>query len=160
VSRCFWVRLATAVAALSASGCFSYFPATLETVPAGENVRIFVSPAGMSEVGELPVAAGPMLQGTLVRRESDGILLHVPVASREEGFYRASIGQDVRIPSREILRMERRQINRFTTGLLVGGVGATAATVLTFSIRSFTSESRVPVDEDQMRLPLFSLSIR
>src|SRR5688572_9169033 len=152
--------LALVTCTVTLSSCFSYFPATLDTVPAGDGLRVYVTPAGLAEVSELPVATGPILQGTLVRREGDGILMHIPLASREEGFYRTAIGQDVRIATRDILQVERRQINRWATGLLIAGTAFTAATVLTLSVKAFDGTSRVPPDEDQMRLPIFWLPIR
>lgn len=146
---------------LPLSACFSYIPADLDTVPPGENVRVYVTPQGMTDVAELALENGPVLRGMVVRKENESLFLRIPVATRQEGFHMSPIGQDVRIPTREIIQLEQRRLDRAGTGLLVLGTAGAAAAVIFLIMDAFDDGSR-PEEPgpDESRVPLFSLPLR
>ncbi len=146
--------------ALLAAGCYRYVPVELETVPAGEGVRMYLTRTGMAAITELPMEAGPIVTGTLVSQDNGDVLLRVPIATRQQGFHIRSIGQDVRIPTGDIIQVERRQLDRLGTGLLIGGTGAVAALVMTLILdsRSDVVNDDSPVPE--LRVPLFMWRMR
>jgi hypothetical protein len=110
---------------LVVSGCFSYVPADMGTVPEGNDVRLYLTRQGVAGLPEIPTQSGPRLTGTLVRKDNDQILLRVPVAVQQDGLMTRTLGQDVRIPASDIVQLERRSFNRARTGFAVAG-GAVA----------------------------------
>jgi hypothetical protein len=133
LKRSFLTRgLALAMAAtVCASGCYSYIPTEPAAVPAGQRVRVIVSRAALSQLGDLPVDNTTVLNGTLVRAEPANLVLRLPVTTRQTGFNMEVLGQDVFIPSNEVLQVERREVNRPMTALLtIAGTGAVAALVV------------------------------
>jgi hypothetical protein len=148
-----------AVALLSA--CFSYVPAEFEAVPAGEDIRIYLTRQGLAELGDIRDEDGPFLKGTLLRREGDRLFVRVPVANRQVGFFTERIGQDVPVRTSEIIQLERRRLDRVGTGLLVGGTAAAAAAVVVLIIKATGREDVIePPPPDELRIPLLSIRIR
>ena len=101
-----------------------------------------------------------MVGGTIVRREDQSLLLRVPLRLRRESVYDAALGQDVRIPTTEILQLERRQIDGGRTIVLLAG-GVAAVTFLVLGIMEASGREGLPPilieDQDRVaRVPLFS----
>ena len=131
MTRSLWARALALAMAVSVTGCYSYIPSEPATVPPGERVRVFVTPAALSRLGDFPVQEGPVLNGTMVRAEPANLVLRLPVARRQTGFNMEVLGQDVFIPSDQVLQLERREVNRPLTALLtVGGTAAIAGLVV------------------------------
>ena len=149
------------VAALPLTGCFRYVPATLETVPVGQDVRLFVTQQGLSEASAVSPGDQPIVRGTLVSRDATQLFIRVPTAVRQEGFHTAVLGQDVSIPIREIVQVERRQIDPLGTGLLVAGTAAVAGTVIFVIMEAVAGDNGDPGDGvEESRVPLFSIPLR
>jgi hypothetical protein len=132
-----------------------------ETVPPGDNVRVYVSRAAMVDLEEALTESGPVLRGRVARREGDQLFLRVPVGSRQVGFHSQQIDQEVPIPLREITQMERREFNRMGTGALVAGTVGAAAVVVFLIMDAFGEpavEPQCPECTD-MRLPILSIPI-
>ena len=126
-----WTRAIALAMAVSVSGCYSYIPTEAAAVPPGQRVRVFVTPAALARLGDFPVQEGPVLDGTLVRAEPQNLVLRLPVARRQTGFNMEVLGQDVFIPSDQVLQIERREVNRPLTALLtVAGTAAMAGLVI------------------------------
>src|SRR5918996_1748192 len=105
-------RSSIAASVLVLTGCFSYVPAPLETVPAGSDIRVYVTRQAMADLTEVLEHDGPFLKGTLVRRDDERVFIRVPVAPRQQGFYMSTVGQDVSLPAAEIVQLERRRLDR------------------------------------------------
>ena len=147
---------------VSAAGCYRYTPIPSETVPIGENVRLFVSRTAMLDLEEALTLNGPSVRGRVVRREGEQLFLRVPVGARQVGFHSEGIDQEVPIPVSEITQMERREFNRAGTATFIaGGLGATAV-VLFLIIEAYGEaefEEECP-DCADLRLPLISIPFR
>jgi hypothetical protein len=116
--------------AASVTGCYSYIPSEPAAVAPGERVRVFVTQQALASLGELPVPEGSVLNGTLVRAEPANLVLRLPVATRQTGFNMEVLGQDVFIPSDQVLQLERREVNGAMTALLtVAGTAAIAGLI-------------------------------
>jgi hypothetical protein len=124
----------TLAAALVCSGCFSYVPAALGTVPPGGEVRIHLTSEGVAaDLASLGGAESRSVDGTLVRGDRDQLVVRVPLALQATGITLRPLGQDVTIPATRISQLERRQLNRPRTVLAsVGGGVALVAALLSF----------------------------
>lgn len=153
-------RGVTAAAAVPLlSGCFSYIPAELGTVPPGGEVRVYLTRVAMAQLPEEIPSGRPYLAGSLVSHERDSLMVRVPVASRQDGVHSVAIRQDVRVPTREILDFQRREFSPARTGLLVAGtVGLATAIILT--IIEASGSERGPGELPELsRVPLFSFPL-
>jgi hypothetical protein len=142
-------------------GCFSYVPAQLETVPPGQDVRVYLTRQGLAELPEMPDQSEPFVTGTLVRREEQRVFMRVPVARIQQGFYQSEVGQDISFPAVEIVQLQQRKLNPVGTGFLIAGTAA-ATTALVFVIMdAFRGEDPDdPPVVDEIRIPFFSLPVR
>jgi hypothetical protein len=140
---------------LGLTGCFVYVPAEVQTVPAGESVRVRVSRGAAADLAEVMQTVDPVLSGTLVRREPDRLFVRVPVATRREGLANQRITQDVAIPTGEILDLEQRRKSGVRTTMFVGGTGLVAAAVIGLIVTD--GRDRVIRNDgppDEIRIPL------
>lgn len=154
--------LAAAALLLPLSGCFSYVPVTLEATPEGEDIRVLVTRQGASELAEVSEIPGevPALRGTLIGREQNDVLLRVGVGQRQEGFHTISLDQTIRVPSGEILQVERRELDKGKTALLTGGALAGSAFIIVSIMDAFGGDpGSEPEPPDEIRIPTPFISI-
>ena len=129
---------AAALVLSTATGCFNYVPADIGAVPPGESVRLYLTRAGVDAVNEggaeeaLSFVSEPVLSGEFVRRTGDDLFLRVPTVRRQIGFHTSQLGQDIRVPAGEIVQIERQELSRSRTGLLVGGTAAAITGLIVF----------------------------
>ena len=153
-----WV-LATAPA-LILSGCFSYIPADLGSVSPGEEIRLRLATQGGSDLATISGGGGASVAGRLVGTDAAAIRLRVPVGLMVEGSTTRSLGQDVVIPRSQISDVERRELSRpRTVGVVVGGVAALLAAVFAYGQILDNPEIPPVVLPDEIRVPLFSVSV-
>jgi hypothetical protein len=146
----------------SAPGCFSYIPTQPDAIPDGQDVRLYVNRSVVESIGEVVTMTEPVVRGRVMRRENNELFVRVPLATRQEGFHSAEIGQDVRIPLSEVIAIERREFNRFGTGALVAGTVAGAAVVLFVIMEAFGSETFEDCTDcgEELLTPLIAIPIR
>jgi hypothetical protein len=133
--------------AVSVSGCYRYIPSEAAAVPPGQRVRVFITREALLSLGELPVQSGPVLNGTLVRTDPANLVLRLPVATRQTGFNMEVLGQDVFIPSDQVLQIERREMNSGMTALMtVAGTAALAGMVVAIMTGARAGETPPPGD--------------
>jgi hypothetical protein len=142
------------------TGCFSYVAAPIETVPAGTDIRVYLTRQALADLPEPLEQDGPVLEGTLVRREDERVFIRVPIAVRQEGFHASTVGQDVSLSAGEIVQLERRRLDRAGTALLVGGTAASAAAVIFLIMDAFGEPGRTDPPVEEFRIPLFSFHVR
>ena len=153
--------MALVAPALLLCGCFSYVQVPLDTIPVGEDVRVYVSRQGLAELPESTEHNGPILMGKVLREENERVVISVPVARREEGFFVSQIGQEVGVRRREIVQLEMRKLNRTNTALFVAGTGlATAAVVYLIIDAAARPENQPPPGQEEFRIPLFAIPVR
>ncbi|MBI4521269.1 MAG: hypothetical protein HY701_10555, partial [Gemmatimonadetes bacterium] len=149
-----------AATAIGLCSCYKYVPIALDSVPLGNDVRVYVTRDGMSELRgvleeDVPVSGLPVVSGRLLGRDDAGLAVRIPVFSQQVGFLQTQIGQQVTVPLSEVIQIERRQLDGLRTGLLVAGGAAASALV----ILQILGESRRPEEPPQYpdqdtRLPL------
>ena len=117
------------------AGCYSYVAVDLDSVAMGETVRASLSAGGVREftaVSGVPVVS---LQGQLLERSDDEILLFVPTITRQIGFHFETMSQRVLIAREEIFALEKRRLDRGRTAVLIGVLGV-AVGIAAFEIIS------------------------
>ena len=158
-------RAALMAALLFSSGCFSYTMIPLELAPEGQDVRVLVTREGAAELAEVTEVEGqvPSVNGTIISKEDREILLRVPVAQRRDGFHLASLDQTIRVPTGEILQVERRDFDTGRTLLLGAGAAAGAAFIIISIMEAFggdTAPGEGPSPEEtRIPAPLISIPI-
>ncbi len=152
------------VALLSAatllSGCYSYSPAKLTTVPAGESVRVTLTRRGQLELIDRGSRVDETVLGTFVGREGEQVLLRIPVGVREEGFFRSAIERELPVPAADILAIDRREFSTPRTALFVGGVAGGASLIVGIIIAA-SARAGGPGDPgpEEIRIPLFGVRV-
>lgn len=148
---------ALAVAALLLSGCYTYVPAELETVPPGREVRVQLTRRATAELPvQLPVN-GPTLNGELMRKNADRFTIRVPIRDTSSGIDGDGLKQDILIPTDAILEIQRREFDGLATGLLVAGaVGAATSLILLIMDSSGSPPPDLGDPPQQMRGPILS----
>lgn len=152
---------AAALVLSTSTGCFNYVPAEIGAVPPGESVRLFLTREGVNAVNEggaeeaLSFVSEPVLSGEFVRRAGDDLFLRVPTVRRQIGFHTSQLGQDIRIPASEIVQIERQELSKAKTGLLMGGATAAITGLIVFILNEARQPDAInpPVDtvEDRGR---------
>jgi hypothetical protein len=149
-------------AVLLFSGCFSYIPAELGTLPDGAQVRVQLTRQGVATLPEVLDQSGPRVAGTIVWRNDEQLLLRVPTATN---ILNTTLGQQVVIPTHDIVRFEARRFNRTRTAIVIGG-GLTLAAALYAGLE--TGRPAQPQDPEEPEVEgmalgvirLFSLRVR
>lgn len=150
---------------LVCSGCFGYVPAERGTVPPGERVRVHLTQEGLDDLAAF--APGLTMDGTLVRADSDQVILRVSVVDQTVGIMTRSLGQDLTIPAGRIARLEQRELDRRRTWLTAAVGTATVAAILTSFGEGVPNPELPPVEEDpagltawRAAIPLFTIRAR
>lgn len=126
-SRAVWVGLLAI--ACATPGCYRYSTTGVEDLAPGAEVRVRVTPETVTRVREQIPAAGPVMEGRLLARTADGLLLAVPVLSEVRGMRVEALHQRVEVSMPAVLELELRELDRTRTLLVVGG-GLTAVAAL------------------------------
>jgi hypothetical protein len=154
--------LATAV--LSTTGCYTYTLTTPDTAAPGEGVRVLMTREGAAELAEVTQVAweAPVVDGTLVGREGDDLLLSVAVGPRDVGFVGTDLRQTVRVPTSGIVTFQRRSLNVTNTVLSLAGVTAAGVGLVAYIVSEHRDGGNggepPPPDDLRFRFRLFSLS--
>jgi hypothetical protein len=113
------------IAAVALSGCMSYIPMQPGELPVGEPVRIVLSRQAFADLPQISDRQGQRLEGTLVRRTDDQLVVHVPM------YIGATLGQDLAIPQNGIVSSDLRVMSKGKTALVaLGTFGVLAAAVI------------------------------
>jgi hypothetical protein len=156
-------RAFVGVLLVATTGCYSYVPAQFDVIPAGEGVRVFLNQEGVARLrqtaqGVVPGLDGdqPVVQGTLTRRSAVDFSVLVPVTAHQEGFLQSELGQQITLPTADVVGVQQKKLSSTKTALAL--VGTTAG--LAFVIVSIIQGARNPTTTDQgppntdVRIPL------
>jgi hypothetical protein len=134
-------KLASLATAVLLAGCYHYVPvpaAPAAPPPAGADVRLYLTPQGMTE---LEPRLGPQTASVIgrVSDASDGAVTLVVSETRKAygGAAVRWIGERVTIPAATIARAERRALDRRRTAIMSASV--LLATVAGFAILAATT---------------------
>jgi hypothetical protein len=114
-------RIVASVALLS-MGCYTYAPATLDSIPLNSEVSALLSTEAQLSLEQRTGLNTRELRGELVERQADLVLIAVPSTGP---FVGEELRQRIDVAPQDILRMEvRKPAPGRTTGLVAGFVGA------------------------------------
>lgn len=116
------------------AGCYSYRVADLDDVRPGAGLRLLISPSEAERLVELRLTEDRMVHGTLVSNGGSTVLIDTRVGVNDPTRGSRALTQRIEIPLAEVREVEERQLDRFKTGALIGGVavgvGIVAASAL------------------------------
>jgi hypothetical protein len=147
-----------AATVFASAGCYNYAQVEPSAVPPGVEVRVHLTREGTLPLMDVAPVTGTSVTGTLVGMSEGLARLYLPRGVRVEGAATRTIGQEVTIPARDIVRIEERLLSRTRTALAIGGAAALIIAVATgFDVGMPNSQQpRIPPDE--LRLPSLSRS--
>jgi hypothetical protein len=159
-------RVCLGAVALLCSGCFTYVPAEPSTVAPGEDLRVHLAREALAaDLAGISNAPSPIVDGRLMRRDADQLVLRVPAAVQSTGILTRTLGQDVAIPESRVVLFERRELNRARTVLAsAGGAAILAAVLVSFGVGVPNPELPPKTEPEELRrgytIPLFSIGVR
>jgi len=116
-------------ALLASSGCYTYLPTPLEDIAPGTPVRIRMTAAESGRLVEQRLTDDPLLSGTLVEQGDGEVLVDTSVGHNDAQRGMHSVVQRVSVPTRDVLVIEQRKLDRGRTGALIG-IGVVAGGVI------------------------------
>ena len=111
-------------------GCYQYVPGSLDTVPIGARVKAQLSSEAELVLRDSLGIDARVVNGTLVEREPQRVLLQVRTASGARVFGDQSLYQRIAVTPPNVLRLEVREVNRVKTGALAAALVGVAALVI------------------------------
>jgi hypothetical protein len=129
------LSLLTVGATALSTGCYSYRPVAPELVPTGAEVRVNVTTAAASRLGEVTGRDRRVFTGEFLGVQGQQIQMLVPTTRIEEAMTVRTLYQRVDLRLDDILEIERRSLDRRRTALVAG----TGAAVMTWAVlRAFS----------------------
>jgi hypothetical protein len=112
---------------VATGGCYEYQAVRPADAVMDTRVRATVSSEQATELAPVLRDVTPTVQGRLVERDSDSILLEVPLYGATPGVSTAPVHNRVRIPMGDLVSLESRKISRWKTAVALGAVVAAVA---------------------------------
>jgi hypothetical protein len=156
-----WRRRAVSLlcAVALSSACFTYVPNQIATVPVGEQVQVHLSPRAQVELSQRGRRVEETVRGTLAERSGGQLLLRVPIAAEQEGFFRTAVEQDLPVAEADVVGIDLRRFSGTRTAMLIGGsVGGGALIVLTVIAATRSGGENPGPGPDEIRVPLLRVS--
>lgn len=120
------------------SGCYTYSDVGLPQVPLGVDVRAQVTNAVADSVAPLLGYRSTTLEGTVLRRGPQGLLLRVPGKTVPTGTGVQRYYQRISLTPTEVLDLQTRRLN---TGRTLALVAVGAAAVIYFVAQAFSGSN-------------------
>lgn len=143
-------------------GCYSHAVTSLDAVSPGQHVRVTVTPAAGEQISQLVGYEERTLEGELAEITDGAFYMTIPSGVRQEGFRFETLHQKLRFTQEDVVMIERRQLDRTRTALLVAGVGVAVTAVVLDSFRGKSGgDTRQPPGEppSQVRIPWIRVTV-
>lgn len=151
------------LALLMTTACYTYHPVAVESLRVQSDVRARLTPGQLEELREMLPAGDRVIEGRVLERESDGVLLLVPVVSALRGARVETINQRLSIRNTGFVEVEVRELDRVRTGLALGAgavvVGVVVARMLDEAVNP-GSQPGGPGTGDLRPRAVFAIGIR
>jgi len=142
------------------SACYTYAPAELTTIPDGTLVRARISGEQADRVQPLIGRDLRVLEGVLLSRSADSVLLQVPSAARPvTGGGVEVLHQRLSFPLRGVNEVELKKLNRTRTALFIAGGTAVLGYILLDALNIGPGKEGPPGNGEnpELRIPLLIL---
>lgn len=133
--------LALWVTLLTTSGCYSYRPTTLETVPVGTEIRGLLSTEARITLEDSLRLQLSTLHGTLVERNGDSLLVTVRSVAAGSTTEGRPLYQRIALAQGDVLRVDVKRLDKPRTIALVAAVATFAIAAV---IEGFWSDPGEP----------------
>jgi hypothetical protein len=144
------------VLAAAMAGCYHYVPVDAADAVAGHTVRLRVDEAQARRFSSVVPVEGRTVQGKLIERSTDSLLLEVPIQTQLQGNRVETISQRIDLPNSSITNFELRQLDRGKTALVSVGGGAIIGAVVASTLSGAFRADREPDDGGtEIVVPLF-----
>lgn len=154
------LRWAWCVLLAALSGCYSYTAVSPDDVHPGATVRARITAAEAERVGEVIGRDTRVLEGELVEREPESVLLEVTSGSSMPGTQPQRFRQRLRLQRPALVEMEVRRLDSWRTAGVVAAAGVVAGYVIA---AAFGDGLGLPGSnkggEDNNRLPLLVVPV-
>ncbi len=147
------IGILSSVSLMLTAGCFQYVPGRLGDTSVGEDVQVRVTAEQAKRLSEEYGTGGEHIRGRLVDRPDGSLFLETRVPGS-----RTRLFQRVGIPLGEVVEVGTRELHRWRTGVLVGGLTAVTAAVVAnvFTLGRNVQDER-PDEIDRIVIPIFRL---
>ena len=139
-----------AVGLAAVSGCYRYADVPIAQLQPGMDVRARLTASAVDRLArdsraEARMLNGFTISGTVEQVGADSVLLAVPTALLEGDFRATVLTQDIALPRTDFVRAETQRLDKWKTGLILGGVGAGALAIIINSRRGSGHSGGIPV---------------
>ncbi len=135
-----WTSVWCAGAVLVSAACYTYRPATLETVPEGTRIRTLITTEAQQRLWQAARLDVREVEGEIVERNGDVVFVDVRAAG---GIGRPALYQRVDLAPQDVLRVDYRALDKGVTAAFIGGLAA-AATVITVAVLGEQNPGQLP----------------
>jgi hypothetical protein len=136
-------------------------PTQIGSIPEGAQIRVHLNPATQVALSaQTSRRIEDILEGTLTGRQQDRLLMNVPIAAQQEGFFQSAIAQKVEVPAPGVVGIDVRTFSTGRTVLLIGGGAAVTGGILTLLLHGGQGSGGTPPPVPEIRIPLASFSVR
>lgn len=137
----FGASLPALAAAMLFAACYRYVPVEPAEAPVGAEVRAHLAERARARLQPLLRGTERHLDGEVLGRGTDTLLLELPVAMPADGLRTRELSQRVNLSHDDILALELKELDRVRTAALVAGLG-TGVVVLAAKALSGRTESQ------------------
>jgi len=138
-------RFVAVAASVVLSGCFSYIPIEPGDVEPGVSVRARVSPAAGARIAPLLGATDARkLDGTVITRSADTMIVEVPTVVTNNGEFGRTPNQRVSIFRSDLIELEVRRLDRMRTMGLIGGAAVVLGSALVSALKGEPGKDALP----------------
>jgi len=141
------VRIALGSCAIAlVLACYRYVPASLDVVPSGSAVRATLSTEAQLALRDSLGLRRQTVQGTLVERDGDRLLLAVRTDAAEWRAGAPALYQRIAVTPRDVLQVEVKRLQRGRTAGLLAVLAAAATISVIELIRRRSAELGMTAD--------------
>lgn len=123
-------RVAGVLVLIVLPACFRYVPLDPAMVRPGEDVRLVVSYDPQQGSNNLAALPAQSVEGELVRAGDDSVAVSIWIGRDYRGTPFESTYRTFTVPRRDVLRIERRKLSKWRTGLIAIGAAVGIAVLV------------------------------
>ena len=134
----------------SAFGCYRYAEVPIARLQPGMDVRARLTATAVDRLArdsraEARLLDGFTINGTVEHVDADSVLLAVPTTLLEGDFRATVLTQDIALPCTDFVRAETQRLDKWKTGLILGGVGVGTLAIIINWRRGSGRSGGIPV---------------